>query len=64
LGTTPRHKYVRIDQAKLDRARKILQAKTDSETLDRALSLVVAEDTIDAALQRVTEKAKLVKAFR
>jgi hypothetical protein len=30
-----RHKHVRIDQAKLDKAKQVLAARTDTETLDR-----------------------------
>jgi hypothetical protein len=59
-----RHKHVRIDQAKLKKARKVLEAKTDTETLDRALSLVVAEDAINATLRRVKGRTKLAKIFR
>jgi hypothetical protein len=61
--TTMRHKHVRIDQAKLRKARRVLQAKTDTETLDRALSLVVDEDEINATLRRVRGRTKLVKIF-
>jgi len=59
-----RHKHVRIDQAKLDRARKILEARTDTEALDRALTLVVTESDIDAALRSVGGKGRLKKVFR
>ena len=58
-----RHKHLRIDQAKLDRARKILAAATDTETVDRALTLVVSEAGIDVALRRVAGKGKLKKLF-
>jgi hypothetical protein len=61
---TMRHKHVRIDQAKLDKARKVLDAKTDTETVDRALSFVVDEDEINATLRRAGGKGKLVKVFR
>ena len=59
-----RHKHVRIDQVKLRKARKVLDAPTDTETLDRALSLVVAEAEVDAALRRAKGKTKLSKLFR
>jgi hypothetical protein len=59
-----RHKHVRIDQAKLDRARKILEANTDTETLDRALTLVVTEAEIDATLRNAGRKGRLKKVFR
>jgi len=59
-----RHKHVRIDQAKLDRAKKILEASTDTETLDRALSVVVTEGQIDATLRSAGGKGRLKKVFR
>jgi hypothetical protein len=59
-----RHKHVRIDQAKLSKARKILGAATDTETLDPALSLVVGERRIDEALRATKGKASLKKVFR
>lgn len=58
-----RHKHVRIDQAKLERAKKILGATTDTEALDRALSLVVSEAKIDATLRRIRGKGGLKKVF-
>lgn len=65
MAATPafRHKHVRIDQLKLDKARQILEAETETETLDRALSVVVAEAGIDASLRRAKGKTKLKKAF-
>ncbi len=59
-----RHKHVRIDQAKLEKAKQVLDARTDTETLDRALSLVVTEGEVDSALRAVRGKAKLKKLFR
>ena len=59
-----RHKHVRIDQAKLDRAKKVLEASTDTEALDRALTLVVTEAEIDVTLRRVGGKGRLKKVFR
>jgi len=59
-----RHKHVRIDQAKLERAKQVLDARTETEALDRALNLVVTEAEIDAALRAVRGKGKLKKVFR
>ena len=59
-----RHKHVRIDQAKLEKAKQVLDARTDTEALDRALTLVVTEGEIDAALRAVGGKGKLKKVFR
>jgi hypothetical protein len=65
MAATPefRHKHVRIDQRKLDRARRILEAATETETLDRALGVVVAEAELDAVLRRVRSKATIEKVF-
>jgi hypothetical protein len=59
-----RHKHLQLDQGKLDRARRILGAKTETETLDRALSIVVSEADIDKALGKVRGKGRLRKVFR
>ena len=63
-ATALRHKHVRIDQAKLDKAKKVLEASTDTEALDRALTVVVTEAEIDATLRRAGGKGRLKKAFR
>ncbi len=58
-----RHKHVQLDQRKLDRARRVLGARTETETLDRALDLVVADAAIDRALRAARRKAKLRRVF-
>jgi hypothetical protein len=58
-----RHKHIRIDQRKLDKARKVLAASTETEALDRALTLVVSEADIDAALRQGAAKGKLRRLF-
>jgi hypothetical protein len=63
-SSTLRHKHIRLDQGKLDRARRILAARTETETLDRALSLVVSEGDVDVALRAVRGKGRLKKVFR
>ncbi|HEY7819592.1 MAG TPA: hypothetical protein VIG29_15335 [Vicinamibacteria bacterium] len=66
MATAPamRHKQVRIDQAKLEKAKRLLDAATDTEALDRALSFVVSELELDRTLRRVGGKGKLKKVFR
>ena len=59
-----RHKHLQLDQEKLDRARRILGAKTETEALDRALSIVVSEADIDKVLRKVRGKGRLQKVFR
>jgi hypothetical protein len=58
-----RHKHIRIDQAKLEKAKKVLSAATETEALDRALTLVVSEADIDGALRRAGGKGKIEKRF-
>jgi hypothetical protein len=58
-----RHKHVQLDQRKLDRARRALGARTETETLDRALDLVVMEADIDRVLRTVRGKGKLRAVF-
>ena len=62
-GSTVRHKHVQLDQLKLDRARKVLDAATETEALDRALDLVLAEADIDRALRRARGRGRLRRVF-
>lgn len=39
-----RNKHLRIDQEKIERAKKILKAKTETEALNRALEWVIQKD--------------------
>jgi len=59
-----RHKHVQLDQGKLNRARQILRAKTETEALERALDIVVSEAEIDTALKKVRGKGRIRKVFR
>jgi hypothetical protein len=40
---TRTHKHFRLDAAKVRRAQKVLQVRTETETIERALDLVIAE---------------------
>ena len=59
-----RHKHVLLDQAKLSQAKRILRAKTETETLDRALDLVVTEAELNAVLRKARGKAAIRRVFR
>ena len=58
-----RHKHVQLDQDKLDRARRTLGARTETETLDRALDIVVTEADINRVLQSARGKGKIRRVF-
>ena len=65
MGTPSlRHKHVQLDQGKLNRAKEILRAKTETEALGRALDIVVSEAEIDTALKKVRGKGRIRKVFR
>jgi hypothetical protein len=55
---------VQLDQQKLDRALRILGARTETEALDLALSVVVSEDKINTALRKAGGKGRIRKVFR
>jgi hypothetical protein len=38
------HKHFRLDSGKIRRAQKVLKARTETETIERALDAVIAED--------------------
>ena len=64
MGTVAlRHKHVQLDQGKLNRARRVLGARTETETLDRALEFVVTEADIDRSLRGARGKANLRRVF-
>ena len=48
-----RHKHLKLDQRKLDRARRLLDLKTEQETVERALDLLLGEEPILRAHRRV-----------
>lgn len=39
-----RNKHLILDQLKIERAQKILRAKSEAETIERALEFVIGED--------------------
>ena len=63
-ATSLRHKHVQLDQRKLNKVRRILGVKTETEALDRALNIVVSEAVIDTALRKVRGRGRIRKVFR
>jgi hypothetical protein len=43
-ATKRKNKHFVLDQGKLERARKVLGARTETETIERALDQVISED--------------------
>jgi hypothetical protein len=50
------HKHFRLDAAKLKRAQKLLKAPTETETVERALDLAIAEEERDRRLRKAHEE--------
>jgi hypothetical protein len=42
-GKTRTHKHFRLDAGKIRQARQVLRAETETETIERALDLVISE---------------------
>jgi hypothetical protein len=53
VNMSSRHKHLKLDQSKIDQARKILGARTEQETVEQALDMVLAEHRIQRAHRRV-----------
>ncbi len=65
MGTAAlRHKHLQLDQGKLDRAKSILGARTETEAVERALTLVVDEAELDKVLKLGKGRARIQKVFR
>ena len=58
-----RHKHLKLDQGKLDRARRLLRVRTEQETVDIALTLLLAEEPILRAHRRVKARGGFELVF-
>jgi hypothetical protein len=59
-----RQKRLKLDQSKIDRAKKLLGAKTEQETIELALDLVLGEEAILKVHRRVKGVGGFEDAFR
>jgi hypothetical protein len=58
-----RHKHLKLDQAKIDRARRLFGAKTEQETIERALDLALAEEPLIRAHRAIRGAGAIVDVF-
>jgi hypothetical protein len=56
--TVVRRKNYRIDTSKLERTRRILQTRTETETIHRALDMVADEAALVEALRRFVMRGR------
>ena len=52
----PTHKHYRLDERKIKRAQEILGAKTETETIERALDQVIGERERDLLLVKAHKR--------
>jgi len=50
------HKHFQLDSAKIKRAQKALRAKTETEAIERALDLAIAEHESNRLVLEATER--------
>jgi hypothetical protein len=50
------HKHFQLDAVKIKRAQRALRAKTETETIERALDLAIAEDERNRLVLEATER--------
>lgn len=58
-----RHKHFRLNQTKLERVKTMLGVATETEALEGAMDLVLAEAEILKTLRRVKRKARIERLF-
>jgi hypothetical protein len=52
-----------LEQQKIDQVRKIVQAKTDTEAITRALDIIIENSMTDAALQAARGKGRIKDVY-
>ena len=58
-----RNKHLKIDQNKLDRAKRVLKLPTEQATIDRALDAILVDESIVRAHRRLRGLGGVVAAF-
>lgn len=54
--TNRSHKHFQLDAMKIKRAQKALRTKTETETIERALDLAIAEERRNRVLREANER--------
>ncbi len=63
MKQTVKRKNYYLDETKIKGAQKILEAKTETETIDRALDLVLFRKKILDSLKKTRGKGKVEQLF-
>lgn len=60
---TNRQKLQRPNQEKLDRLKALLGVQSDTEAIEQAIDLLLAEEDIKATLRKVKGKGRIERVF-
>ena len=63
VNMSVRHKHLKLDQSKIDKARRLFGVKTEQETVERALDMVIAEEPILRAHRKIKGTGGLSDTF-
>ncbi len=64
MGTVVKaRKQFILEQQKINQVKKIVQAKTDTEAITRALDIIIENSEIDASLQAVKGKGRIKDVY-
>lgn len=64
MSATAKKKTYNLDEALIDDARRVLDARTDTETIQRALRKVVEDAEIEQALDALLRGGRFRTVFR
>ena len=58
-----RHKHLRLNQDKLDRLKLLLGTRSETETLETAMDILLAEEDIKTTLREVKGTGRIKRVF-
>lgn len=58
-----KHKHLKLEQSKIERARRYLGVKTEQEAIERALDLLLADEAIVRAHRKARRVGGIVDPF-
>lgn len=54
--TTVKDKHLKLDQKKIDMAKKILGVRTETETIEKALDMVIQKEKVESKRKEVVNR--------
>jgi len=62
-GASVRHKHLQLDQHKLNQVKSALGVATETQALEEAMSIVLAERSLLETLRRLRKKGRIERLF-